>query len=214
MTSLATDIDVVVIGGGFAGLACARALVRAGHTCVVLEARHRVGGRSFSVPCATGGAGAMVDLGGQWVGPGQPLALQLIDELHLTPKLVRQTWFDDPPSQSPGAASGSRNTPSSNINTNPTTLSGSNPAPTKASLNSGTVAAMSLADTIDLAALVADVEREAEAAEANAAAWATADKLGDGANTHAAAAAALEAGMAEQDALSVRPIFVTRGETN
>lgn len=217
MASLATDVDVVVIGGGFAGLACARALVRAGHTCVVLEARHRVGGRSLSVPCAAGGAGAMVDLGGQWVGPGQPLALQLIDELNLTPKLVRQAWFDDPPPSAGDTSSSCSNTPGGGSSHANTTSGGSKPTPTNASLNSGTGAAMSLADTADLSALVADVEREAEAAEANAAAWAAAAaasaQLGGG-SVHAAAATAslaagLAASLAAQDALSVgRRLYV------
>ena len=42
------QIDVVVIGGGLAGLRCADALVASGADVVVLEARDRVGGRVFS----------------------------------------------------------------------------------------------------------------------------------------------------------------------
>lgn len=38
--------DVVVVGAGFAGLSAARELVRHGYDVVVLEGRHRVGGRS------------------------------------------------------------------------------------------------------------------------------------------------------------------------
>jgi monoamine oxidase len=49
-------VDVCVIGAGLAGLACARQLVRGGFRVVVLEARDRVGGRSFSpVDAAFGG---------------------------------------------------------------------------------------------------------------------------------------------------------------
>lgn len=39
------DTDVVVIGAGLAGLACARAVQAAGRSCVVLEASDGVGGR-------------------------------------------------------------------------------------------------------------------------------------------------------------------------
>jgi monoamine oxidase len=41
-------VDVAVIGGGLAGLRCADELVARGIDVVVLEARHRVGGRVFS----------------------------------------------------------------------------------------------------------------------------------------------------------------------
>lgn len=58
--------DYIVVGAGFAGLACARVLQRAGHGVRVLEARDRVGGR---VRAATLG-NRRVDVGGQWIGAG------------------------------------------------------------------------------------------------------------------------------------------------
>src|SRR5205814_8535937 len=42
------ETDVIVIGAGAAGLAAARALVRAGRSVLVLEARERVGGRCWT----------------------------------------------------------------------------------------------------------------------------------------------------------------------
>ena len=59
--------DVVVVGAGLAGLSAARALRRAGLRVAVLEARERTGGRVHSVDLF----GVGVDLGGQWIGPGQ-----------------------------------------------------------------------------------------------------------------------------------------------
>jgi len=40
-----TDADCIIAGGGLAGLACGRALARAGRSVLVLEAADRVGGR-------------------------------------------------------------------------------------------------------------------------------------------------------------------------
>jgi monoamine oxidase len=75
--STAHEVDVVVVGAGFAGLTAARALRRAGRKVVVLEADGRVGGRTKAGRVA----GEVVDLGGQWVGPGQTRLLALAKEL-------------------------------------------------------------------------------------------------------------------------------------
>jgi monoamine oxidase len=71
-------IDVVVVGAGFAGLAAARALAKRKKSVVVLEARDRVGGRVYSRTFDE--EGTWVDLGGQWVGPGQEHLLATIAE--------------------------------------------------------------------------------------------------------------------------------------
>ena len=58
---------MAIVGGGLAGLSAARALRRAGHSVVVLEARDRVGGRTWTKTVR----GVPVDVGGQWIGPQQ-----------------------------------------------------------------------------------------------------------------------------------------------
>lgn len=74
------SVDVVVVGAGVAGLVAARELSRAGREVLVLEARDRVGGRLHTRELSDG---TVVDLGGQWVGPGQHRIIHLLDELGL-----------------------------------------------------------------------------------------------------------------------------------
>ncbi|MBS3183089.1 flavin monoamine oxidase family protein [Leucobacter manosquensis] len=62
------SVDVVVIGAGFAGLIAARELSTAGLSVVVLEARDRVGGRTWT----DHRFGHDLELGGTWVHWVQP----------------------------------------------------------------------------------------------------------------------------------------------
>jgi monoamine oxidase len=72
------NADVCVVGAGFAGLAAAWRLKQAGASVVLLEARQRVGGRSWSVRMKDG---TFVDFGGQWVGSTQSRFYALIKEM-------------------------------------------------------------------------------------------------------------------------------------
>ena len=62
------DIDVVIIGAGFAGITASRELTRRGYSTVILEARDRIGGRTLTRDWN----GTQVELGGQWVHWLQP----------------------------------------------------------------------------------------------------------------------------------------------
>lgn len=71
--------DVVIVGAGPSGLTAARQLKKAGLTVAVLEARDRVGGRTWTDTID----GAMLEIGGQWVSPDQTELLALLDDLGL-----------------------------------------------------------------------------------------------------------------------------------
>ena len=60
-----TDVDVVVIGAGLAGLGAAAALREMGRSCVILEASGRVGGRAWTTNPASLG-GVWFDMGAVW----------------------------------------------------------------------------------------------------------------------------------------------------
>jgi monoamine oxidase len=72
------SVDVAIVGAGFAGLAAARAIARAGCTVAVLEGRDRTGGRTFTTRVRDR---LSLDLGGQWIGPRQARVTRLVGEL-------------------------------------------------------------------------------------------------------------------------------------
>jgi monoamine oxidase len=71
------EVDYCVVGAGFAGLTAALRLKQAGRSVALLEARDRVGGRTFTV---TRDDGVWIDRGGAWIGPGQDRIYALMEE--------------------------------------------------------------------------------------------------------------------------------------
>ena len=71
--------DILIVGGGLAGLSLAAALQRAGRDYLLLEARHRFGGR-VETAHLEGGA---FDLGPAWFWPQQPRMAALVAQLGL-----------------------------------------------------------------------------------------------------------------------------------
>ncbi|KUI63468.1 Amine oxidase [flavin-containing] [Cytospora mali] len=63
--SATKKVDVAIIGAGLAGLTAAGDVLRAGLSCVVLEARDRVGGKTWSQPLSKGDG--TIDLGAAWI---------------------------------------------------------------------------------------------------------------------------------------------------
>jgi monoamine oxidase len=66
--STSHDTDVIVVGAGFAGVTAARELRRQGHRVLVLEARDRIGGRTWTDERL----GRDLEMGGTWVHWIQP----------------------------------------------------------------------------------------------------------------------------------------------
>jgi monoamine oxidase len=71
---------IIVVGGGFAGLAAAYQLTHTGFAVMVLEARNRVGGRVWSSEVSNG---ATVELGGEWIAANEYNFLNLATKLQL-----------------------------------------------------------------------------------------------------------------------------------
>jgi monoamine oxidase len=63
---MTSEVDVIVVGAGVAGLSAAAALRAGGRSCQILEASGRIGGRAFTdTPAALGGAA--FDHGAAWL---------------------------------------------------------------------------------------------------------------------------------------------------
>ncbi len=82
---------VVVIGAGFAGLACAYELAAAGYDVTVLEARKRLGGRVLTLHDFI--PGKWIEAGGELIGSNHPTLLAYAHRFGL--KLVPVTRYDE-----------------------------------------------------------------------------------------------------------------------
>lgn len=74
------EFDVIVIGAGFAGLAAARDAAQRGARTLLLEARNRIGGRTFT----TYYEGKKLELGGTWIHWSQPFVWAEVNRYGLT----------------------------------------------------------------------------------------------------------------------------------
>ena len=89
------DVDVVVIGAGFAGLTAARELKRQGASVSIVEARDRVGGRTW----LDHRLGRDLEIGGTWVHWTQPYVWAELNRYGLettpSPEPQRAMWWAD-----------------------------------------------------------------------------------------------------------------------
>jgi monoamine oxidase len=80
------DVDVCVVGAGYAGLVAARRLTEAGLSVAVLEARDRVGGRIWTYRLSSD---VPVDRGGAWLAPYHDAIFGLAGEVGVE---TYKTW--------------------------------------------------------------------------------------------------------------------------
>ena len=87
------NYDVIVVGGGFAGVTAARDCEKNGYRTLLLEARNRLGGRTW----ATEFDGSPIEYGGTWVYNNQPFVWTEIEryalEIAETPGAVPEQMF-------------------------------------------------------------------------------------------------------------------------
>jgi monoamine oxidase len=81
MTRATKVHDVIVIGGGFAGLIASRELRHRGRSVILVEARDRLGGRTWWKPNALAGLG--LEMGGTWVDPRQRFSWAETQRYHM-----------------------------------------------------------------------------------------------------------------------------------
>ena len=74
--------DVVVVGAGLSGLVAAAKLTEKKISCIVLEARDRVGGKTYSKPVLSGGSST--EAGAAWINEHtQPHIYKLVQRFGL-----------------------------------------------------------------------------------------------------------------------------------
>jgi monoamine oxidase len=87
--------DVIVVGGGFAGVTAARESARDGRATLLLEARDRLGGRTWTAPWR----GHDIEYGGGWVHWHQPFTFSELTRAGLTVELSGEpdvaSWYVD-----------------------------------------------------------------------------------------------------------------------
>jgi monoamine oxidase len=95
--------EVIVVGAGFAGLAAAAELDRAGLDVVVLEARDRVGGRVWSeTVSAPDGTECVIERGGEFVLSGYEKLEALVDQHGLSLADTGMSYYVREPRGVPG----------------------------------------------------------------------------------------------------------------
>lgn len=82
------EVDVIVVGAGLSGMQAATDVQNAGLSCIVLEAKDRVGGKTFTTRVQNGPG--VLDLGGAWINDQtQPRMYALFKKFGFEPIVQR-----------------------------------------------------------------------------------------------------------------------------
>ena len=86
-----TDADVIVVGGGVAGLSAARTLVDAGARVILLEARDRIGGRVLTVRDER--LTVPIELGAEFIHGAAPETVEIARDARITTyEVLGERW--------------------------------------------------------------------------------------------------------------------------
>lgn len=80
VTAGQSTFDVIVVGAGYAGLTACRDLCTSGFKVLLLEARDRIGGRTYTVDIG----GHLYEMGGTWVHWNQPHVYREMSRYRMT----------------------------------------------------------------------------------------------------------------------------------
>ena len=94
--TIPSEINVAIIGAGAAGLGAAHALRRSRLSCIVLEARERIGGRGYTIMAAPD---VVFDVGCGWLHSANRNSFVKIAEAKIKclPTSYRRLWAADRP---------------------------------------------------------------------------------------------------------------------
>lgn len=81
--------DVIIVGAGLAGLSAATEVIRSGLSCIVLEARDRVGGKTWSQKTSDGKG--TIDVGAGWLNDSNQSRVYAIAKRYGAELIVQNT---------------------------------------------------------------------------------------------------------------------------
>ena len=99
------NTSTIIVGAGPAGLHAAYVLSKAGHTCLILEARDRIGGRVHTI---TGGDGKPFEAGAEFIHGDLPITIELLKKAGLEKSKAGGRWVSLRGGEASGGSNGGK----------------------------------------------------------------------------------------------------------
>lgn len=99
------NTSTIIVGAGPAGLHAAYELSKTGHTCLILEARDRIGGR---VNTMTGGDGQSFEAGAEFIHGDLPITFELLKKAGLEKSKAGGHWVSLRGGEASGGSNGGK----------------------------------------------------------------------------------------------------------